>query len=69
MGGLPTSEVFIQAMNLAGLPAMSVPVGVSDGLPLGMHMVAPYLQEARLLGLAHQFQTMSDWHGRAPVAN
>jgi aspartyl-tRNA(Asn)/glutamyl-tRNA(Gln) amidotransferase subunit A len=62
-------DLYTVPANLAGLPAMSVPVGVSDGLPLGMHMVAPYLQEARLLGLAHQFQTMSDWHGRAPVAN
>ena len=58
-------DMYTIPANLAGIPAMSIPVGVSEGLPLGMHLVAPYLQETRLLTLAHQFQNMSDWHARA----
>lgn len=62
-------DLYTIPANLAGLPAMSVPVGQSQGLPLGMHLVAPYLQEARLLALAHQFQMMSDWHTQVPQAH
>lgn len=60
-------DLYTIPANLAGLPAMSVPVGASENLPLGMHLVAPYLAEATLLSLAHQFQKNSDWHTRVPV--
>lgn len=60
-------DLYTIPANLAGLPAMSLPVGVSAGLPLGMHLVAPYLEEGRLLALANQFQQVSDWHTRTPA--
>lgn len=60
-------DLYTIPANLAGLPAMSVPVGMSSGLPLGMHLVAPYLEEGRLLALANQFQQVSDWHTRTPA--
>lgn len=59
-------DLFTIPASLAGLPAMSVPVGESESLPLGMHMVAPYFAESRLLALAHQFQDLTDWHKRVP---
>ncbi len=59
-------DVYTTGVNLAGLPAASIPVGFSDGLPVGLHIIGNYFQEARLLNIAHQFQQSSDWHLRAP---
>ena len=56
------------AANLAGLPSLSIPAGFVDGMPVGMKMTATHFHEARLLGLAHQYQRDSDWHLRAPAA-
>ena len=55
-------DIYTIAVNLAGLPGMSVPVGLADGLPVGMHMVASDFAEAKLLNVAHQFQKNTDWH-------
>ncbi len=59
-------DLFTIPASLAGLPALSVPAGFEQQKPLGVQLVAPYFQEARLLALAHQFQEHSDWHLRAP---
>ena len=59
-------DIYTVPANLAGLPAMSIPVGVSDGLPVGMQLVAPYCMESRLLALAGQFQRASDFHKLSP---
>ena len=59
-------DLFTIPASLAGLPALSVPAGFEQQKPLGVQLVAPYFQEARLLALAHQFQVHSDWHLRAP---
>jgi len=61
------SDIYTIAVNLAGLPAMSVPAGFSDNLPVGLHMVGNYFAEARLLNAAHQYQQVSDWHTRSPA--
>lgn len=53
--------------SLAGLPAMSLPCGLADNLPVGVQLLAPWFQEARLLGAAHQYQQASDWHSRRPA--
>ena len=42
-----------------------MPAGFIDGLPVGVQLLAPYFQEARLLNVAHQYQQVSDWHLRA----
>ena len=54
--------------SLAGVPGMSVPCGFGDkGRPVGLHLMANYFDEARLLGAAHQFQLATDWHRRVPT--
>jgi len=59
-------DVFTIAINLAGVPAMSVPAGFVDGLPVGLQIIGDYFSEARLLNAAHQFQQVTDWHQREP---
>ena len=56
------SDIFTVSVNLAGLPAMSIPVGFSNSLPVGMQLIGNYFDESRLLNLAHQYQTVTDWH-------
>ncbi len=60
-------DIYTIAVNLAGLPAISIPAGHSSGLPVGLHIVAGDFEEARLLNVAHQFQQHTDWHRRKPV--
>ncbi len=60
-------DIFTISTNLAGLPAMSVPAGMIDGLPVGLQMIGDYFSEARLLNAAHQFQQVTDWHQMSPV--
>jgi len=60
------SDIYTIAVNLAGLPAMSVPAGFSAGLPVGLHIVADYFAEGRLLNAGHQYQQVTDWHTRSP---
>ncbi|MDZ7752159.1 MAG: Asp-tRNA(Asn)/Glu-tRNA(Gln) amidotransferase subunit GatA [Gammaproteobacteria bacterium] len=60
------SDIYTIAANLAGLPALSVPAGLVDGLPVGLQMVGNYFDEGRLLGIAHRFQQETDWHRRTP---
>jgi aspartyl-tRNA(Asn)/glutamyl-tRNA(Gln) amidotransferase subunit A len=59
-------DVNTVAVNLAGLPAISLPAGFSDGMPVGLQLIAPAFAEAQLLNAAHQFQLVSDWHARKP---
>jgi aspartyl-tRNA(Asn)/glutamyl-tRNA(Gln) amidotransferase subunit A len=60
------SDIYTTAVNLAGLPAASVPVGFADGLPVGMQLIGNYFEEARLLRVAHQYQKATDWHRCSP---
>ncbi|NWN91310.1 Asp-tRNA(Asn)/Glu-tRNA(Gln) amidotransferase subunit GatA [Marinobacter adhaerens] len=59
-------DIFTIAANLAGVPAMSVPAGFVDGLPVGLQIIGDYFDEARLLNAAHQFQQVTDWHQALP---
>ena len=61
-------DIYTIAVNLAGLPGMSIPVGLPGGMPTGMHIVANDFAEAKLLNVAHQFQLNTDWHRRKPTA-
>ena len=55
-------------MNLAGLPALSLPAGLgADGLPIGVQLIGNYFSEAKILGVAHQMQLNSDWHTQTPA--
>jgi aspartyl-tRNA(Asn)/glutamyl-tRNA(Gln) amidotransferase subunit A len=60
------SDIYTIAVNLAGLPAMSIPAGMVDGLPAGLQIIGNYFDEARLLNVAHRFQQVTDWHDQAP---
>ena len=62
------SDIYTIAVNLAGLPGMSLPCGFSEGLPVGLQLIGNYFDEARLLDTAHRFQQASDWHRRTPAA-
>lgn len=61
------SDIYTIAVNLAGLPGMSVPCGFAGGLPVGLQLVGNYFAEARLLNVAHRFQQATDWHSRRPA--
>lgn len=61
------NDMFTVSANLCGLPSLSAPCGFSDGLPIGLQLSAPVNQEARLLQLAHRFQTLTDWHAQSPT--
>jgi aspartyl-tRNA(Asn)/glutamyl-tRNA(Gln) amidotransferase subunit A len=61
-------DIYTLSLNLAGLPGMSVPCGFSDtGLPIGLQIIGNYFDEARLLQIAHAYQSATDWHTRRPV--
>jgi aspartyl-tRNA(Asn)/glutamyl-tRNA(Gln) amidotransferase subunit A len=60
------ADIYTLPASLAGLPGMSVPVGISDGLPIGMQLIGNYLKEAQLLNVAHNFEQVTDFHRRAP---
>ena len=62
------SDIYTIAVNLAGLPGMSLPCGFSEGLPVGLQLIGNYFDEARLLDTAHRLQQASDWHRRTPAA-
>ena len=62
------SDIYTIAINLAGLPALTFPVGFDQGLPLGAQIIGKHFTEARLLQLAHQFQTQTNWHQSIPDA-
>jgi aspartyl-tRNA(Asn)/glutamyl-tRNA(Gln) amidotransferase subunit A len=60
------SDVFVVAVNLAGIPALSVPCGISNGLPVGMQIMGPHLSEEMLLRIGHLYQSRTDWHLKHP---
>ena len=62
------SDIYTIAVNLAGLPGMSVPCGTgARNLPVGLQIIGDYFGEARMLNAAHQYQLATDWHRRAPA--
>ena len=62
------SDIYTIAVNLAGLPGMSIPAGFSEGLPVGLQIIGAAFSEARLLNIAHQFQQHSDYHQQLAIA-
>jgi len=61
------NDIYTIPANLAGLPGLSIPCGLDGkGLPVGLQIIGNYFAEARMLGIAHQYQQATDWHTRAP---
>ena len=66
------SDIYTIAVNLAGLPGMSIPCGFgaaingNPGMPVGLQLIGNYFDEARMLNVAHQYQLATDHHTRAP---
>jgi aspartyl-tRNA(Asn)/glutamyl-tRNA(Gln) amidotransferase subunit A len=61
------NDIYTIGANLAGLPAVSVPCGFVQDLPVGLQIVGPHFSEARVLNAAHAFQRLTDWHTRIPA--
>ena len=59
-------DIYTIGVNLAGLPALSIPTGLAHQLPVGLQMIGNYFHEAQLLSLAHHYQRVTDWHTRVP---
>ena len=60
-------DVCTLPVNIAGLPAISVPCGFSEGLPVGMQLIGPHLSEETLLGIAHAYEQATVWHLARPA--
>lgn len=60
------ADVFTVAVNLAGLPAISIPGGFHEGMPMGLQLIGPQFSESLLLNVAYQYQQMTDWHLYTP---
>ncbi|MBL8486281.1 MAG: Asp-tRNA(Asn)/Glu-tRNA(Gln) amidotransferase subunit GatA [Rhodocyclaceae bacterium] len=62
------SDIYTIAVNLAGLPGMSIPCGFgAGGMPVGLQLVGDYFSEAKMLNVAHRYQQATDWHRRVPA--
>ncbi len=59
-------DVFTVAANLAGLPALSIPCGFAEGLPIGLQLTGRRFDESGVLRTGHQFQIATDFHQRRP---
>ena len=61
------NDIYTIGANLAGLPAMSIPCGFVNGLPVGLQLIGPHFSEARMLNVAHRYQLETDWHLKVPA--
>jgi len=61
------ADVFTVAANLGGFPALSIPAGFDNGLPIGMQLMGTHFTESKLLNIAHQYQQMTTWHQQKPT--
>jgi len=61
------SDIYTIAVNLAGLPGMSIPAGFgANNMPVGLQIIGNYFAEAQMLNVAHQYQLATDWHTLSP---
>ncbi len=61
------ADIYTISANLAGIPGIVVPCGLSSaGLPVGLQLMGPHFAEEKLLGIAHTYQSHTDWHTRKP---
>ena len=61
------SDIYTIAVNLAGVPGISIPCGFDDkNLPIGLQILAPTFAEDKLLRIARMFEKETDWHKKEP---
>jgi aspartyl-tRNA(Asn)/glutamyl-tRNA(Gln) amidotransferase subunit A len=60
------NDIYTIGANLAGLPAMSIPCGFLNDLPVGLQIIGGHFSEAKLLNVAHVYQQSTEWHKRVP---
>jgi aspartyl-tRNA(Asn)/glutamyl-tRNA(Gln) amidotransferase subunit A len=60
------NDIYTISVNLAGLPGMSIPAGFNNTLPVGLQLIGPYFDEAKLLNVAHRYQQVTNWHTQTP---
>jgi aspartyl-tRNA(Asn)/glutamyl-tRNA(Gln) amidotransferase subunit A len=60
------NDIYTIGANLAGLPGISVPCGMVDDLPVGLHLVGAHFGEETLLNCAHQYEQRTDWNNACP---
>jgi aspartyl-tRNA(Asn)/glutamyl-tRNA(Gln) amidotransferase subunit A len=61
------SDIYTISVNLAGLPALSLPCGFDgDGMPIGLQIIGKHFDEATVLRLAHAYEQATEWHKRKP---
>jgi aspartyl-tRNA(Asn)/glutamyl-tRNA(Gln) amidotransferase subunit A len=60
------SDIFTIPVNIAGIPALTLPAGFVGGLPVGMQLMGRALSEETLLRIGHAFQQATQWHQQAP---
>jgi aspartyl-tRNA(Asn)/glutamyl-tRNA(Gln) amidotransferase subunit A len=60
------TDVCTLPINIAGVPAISIPAGFADGLPIGLQIIGKHFDEATILKIAHAFQQATDWHKQQP---
>ena len=60
------SDIYTTSVNLSGLPAASIPVGLVNNLPVGMQIIGNYFSDENILNIANLFQAETDWHTRIP---
>lgn len=63
------SDVCTIPVNIAGLPGISLPGGMSDGLPVGLQVIGPQFGDARILRIAYTYEQATEWHLKRPEIN
>jgi aspartyl-tRNA(Asn)/glutamyl-tRNA(Gln) amidotransferase subunit A len=61
-------DVLTLPVNLAGLPGISIPCGLSEGLPVGLQVIGPRLGDAQVLRVARAYEAATAWHTQQPPA-
>lgn len=60
------SDIYTISANLSSIPAMSIPCGFSEGLPIGLQLMAKSFDEHTLFKAGHTYQQLTDWHTKTP---
>ena len=60
------NDIYTIAVNLAGVPGISIPCGFAGQLPVGLQLIGPAFGESAVPNFAHQYQLATDWHRRTP---